>query len=283
MEQCQADASSWSVATRALASRSLVARPIEARPILARMPDETLARAPGRVIERLPFTIRRVQNDDDMRKAVRVRYAAYARHVPEFARTLVEPEAADYADDTIVLLAESKLDGSALGSTRIRTNLLGPLDMEASLILPDWLQGRRLVEASRLGVGYGRESRLVKLALIKACFAYCEDNDIDYSVATARAGVDRQYEQLTFIDVFPDRAPIPLHHVGNIPHRVMAFDIESFEVRWQAARHPLLDFFFHTLHPDIDIHRGAEALRMPVPREGICIGQQAARRGLAAS
>lgn len=218
----------------------------------------TFAREQARAIERLPFTIKRVQNADDMAKAVQVRQAAYARHVPEFARTLAWPEEADYADDAIVLLAESKLDGSALGSTRIRTNLHSPLDMEESIVLPEWLQGRRMVEATRLGVDEGREGRLVKMALIKACFMYCQQNAIEWSVATARMGVDRQYEQLTFVDVFPDRKPIPLRHVGNIPHRVMAFEIETFEERWRAARHPLLNFFFDLHHPDINIGKPAE-------------------------
>ena len=209
--------------------------------------------AASRTVERLPFTIRRVETEADLLKAVRVRHAAYARHVPEFARTLAEPEAADYDDDTIVLLAESKLDGSPLGSTRIRTNLYRPLGVEASIALPHWLQGRRLVEATRLGIGEGRVGHTVKLALVKACFLYCQDNAIDYSVATGRPPVDRQYEQLLFTDVFPEQGLVPLRHVGNIPHRVMAFEIASFEQRYAEAHHPLLDFFFHTHHPDISI------------------------------
>lgn len=225
-------------------------------------------REQSREIERLPFTIRRVSTEAEMLKAVHVRQAAYARHVPEFARSLVLPEAADFADDTIVLLAESKLDGTALGSTRIRTNLHRPLDMEESIVLPAWLQGRRLVEATRLGVDEGREGRLVKMALIKACFMYCQENAIEWSVATARMGVDRQYEQLTFIDVFPELGPVPLRHVGNLPHRVMAFEIDTFEQRWRNARHPLLNFFFNVQHPDISIGSAAEAqpARMPVAR-----------------
>jgi hypothetical protein len=74
-------------------------------------------------------------------------------------------------------------------------------------------------------------------------------------VVTGRAPIDRQYEQLLFSDVFEDGAMIPLRHVGNIPHRVMAFEIASGEQRWQAAGHPLLGFFRHTRHPDIDIAR----------------------------
>jgi hypothetical protein len=204
-------------------------------------------------IERLPFTIRRVETEDDLLKAVRIRQAAYARHVPEFARTLALPEAADYESDTIVLLAESKLDGTAMGSTRIRSNLFRPLDVEQSVELPEWLQGRRTVEATRLGVDEGRTGRLVKMALIKACFMYCQQNGIEWSVASGRPTVARQYEQLMFIDVFPELGLVPLLHAGNIPHRVMAFEIETFEARWAAARHPMYKFFFDTQHPDIDV------------------------------
>lgn len=213
------------------------------------------ARAPvaGGAIERLPFTVRRVETEADLLKAVRIRHAAYARHVPDFARSLAQPEAADYDADTIVLLAESKLDGTPIGSTRIRTNLYRPLGVEESIVLPDWLQGKRLVEATRLGIDEGRVGRMVKIALIKACFMYCEDNAIDYSVATGRPPVDRQYDQLMFVDVFPELGLVPLRHVGNIPHRIMAFEIATFQQRWAEARHPMLNFFFHTHHPDIDI------------------------------
>lgn len=210
-------------------------------------------------IERLPFIIKRVETAADMRKAVQVRHAAYARHIPAFAASLVDPEACDYDDDSIVLLAESKLDGSPLGSTRIQTNLGGPLHLEESVMLPDWLAGCRLAEVTRLGIDEGRVGRIVKIALIKACFDYCEKLAIDHAVVTGRAPIDRQYEQLMFRDVFDDKAYVPLRHVGNIPHRVMAFEIATGEARWSAAQHPLLKFFKHTRHPDIDIASKASA------------------------
>jgi hypothetical protein len=209
--------------------------------------------AQGMTTERLPFTIRRVETEDSLRKAVAIRHAAYARHVPEFARSLEAPEACDYADDTVVLLAESKLDGSALGTARIQTNRDGALHLEESVALPDWLRGRRLAEVTRLGVDEGRIGRVVKIALIKACFEYCEQNAIDYAVVTGRTPIDRQYAQLLFSDVFEEKTLVPLRHVGNIPHRVMAFEIATGEQRWAAARHPMLGFFRHTHHPDIDI------------------------------
>ena len=76
----------------------------------------------------------------------------------------------------------------------------------------------------------------------------------------------RQYEQLLFSDVFPDQPPVPLRHVGNLPHRVMAFEIDTFEARWTAARHPLLNFFFYTRHPDIDIGARVPAVAPSAPR-----------------
>ena len=207
----------------------------------------------AKAIERLPFTIKRVQSDEDLWKAVKVRHAAYARHIPEFARTLDAPEECDYDSDAVILLAESKLDGSPLGSTRIQTNVHQPLHVEASVELPLWLQAQRLAEVTRLGVQEGHIGRVVKIALIKACFEYCEQSKVDWAVVTGRAPIDRQYEQLLFSDVFADQQPVPLRHVGNIPHRVMAFEIATGEARWSAAQHPMLGFFRHTRHPDIDI------------------------------
>jgi hypothetical protein len=238
---------------------------VTSQPRAADVLTNPFARELAKPIERLPFTIKRVQSDDDLRKAVQIRHSAYSRHVPEFAQTLREPEHSDYADSTIVLLAESKLDGSPLGSMRVQTNQSRKLSVEESVALPGWLQGRRLAELSRLGVDGGRIGRLVKIALFKGCFEYCEENQIDYLVLTGRAPVDRQYDQLLCTDVFEDKAAVPLRHVGNIPHRIMAFEIATGQQRWEAANHPLLNFFRHTRHPDIDIGKKALPRLVRVP------------------
>jgi hypothetical protein len=227
---------------------------------------------PEMTTERLPFTIRRVESEDSLKKAVALRHAAYARHVPEFARSLALPEACDYDEDTVILLAESKLDGTALGTARIRTNVHHPLHIEESVVLPQWLQGRSLGEVERLGVSEGRIGHIVKVALVKAFFSYFEQAGIEYAVIAGRAPIDRQYEQLMFSDVFGEKEMVPLVHTGNIPHRVMAFEIATGEERWTAAKHPMLKFFRHTHHPDIDVgvasQRGAlataSAVRSPM-------------------
>src|SRR3990172_226327 len=47
-------------------------------------------------VERLPFTVRVVRSEEALDKAVAIRQAAYARHVPAFAEKLKTPEANDY-------------------------------------------------------------------------------------------------------------------------------------------------------------------------------------------
>jgi hypothetical protein len=203
--------------------------------------------------ERLPFRIRLATNEEQMQKVVQVRYAAYARHVPEFAERLKEPEANDFIPGTYILLAESKLDGTALGTMRIQTNRYERLPMERSVLLPEWLQGLTLLEATRLGVSEGGIGRVVKAALLKACFTYSKRAMVDWMVITARKPLDRQYDSLMFEDVFSAGEFIPMAHVGNIPHRVMAIDVHTAESRWEKAHHPLYKFMCRTSHPDIDV------------------------------
>lgn len=226
--------------------------------------------APHLPSERLPFTVRLVRNEIDLRKAVQIRHAAYKRHVPVFAQSLMMPEPHDAEHGVVVLLAESKVDGSPLGTMRIQTNFFKPLGLEQSVKLPEWLTARPLAEATRLGVTEARIGRLVKSVLFKAFFLYCQRNAVEWMVVSGRNPIDRMYERLMFNEVYPGMGFVPLAHVGNLPHRIMQLEVAEVEPRWGAANHPLYHFFFHTSHPDIDvgsIHRNAR----PVENEGVQI------------
>ena len=203
--------------------------------------------------EVLPFTVRLVGDAVDLGKAVKIRHSAYARHLPVFAETLKVAESTDSDEGVVVLLAESKLDGTPLGTMRIQTNEFRPLSVEQSIQLPDWLKGHRLAEATRLGVTDGKGGRLVTTVLFKAFYLYCKLTGIEWMVITGRAPIDRQYERMLFEDVFPGAGYIPLAHVGNLPHRVMTSCVATAEARWTMARNPLFDFAFRTFHPDIEL------------------------------
>lgn len=207
----------------------------------------------GNKTERLPFSIRFAKDETEIRKAVSIRHSAYARHVPDLAARLKEPEPYDFEDGVSVLLAESKLDGRPLGTMRLQTNVFHPLALEGSVILPDQFKGAVLAEATRLGVTQERVGRVVTTLLFKAYLMHCMNAGIDWMVITARSPMDKRYEGLLMEDVFPGRGYIPMSHVGNIPHRVMSLEIATLKERWAQVNHPLYDLFFHTSHPDIDV------------------------------
>lgn len=208
---------------------------------------------PRLVEERTTFTVRIARTDEDLWKAVQVRYAAYARHLPDLAELLRDPEPGDYDETSAVLLAESKLDGAALGTMRIQSNRARRLVIEQSVALPAWLQNASLAEATRLGVSQGRTGGVVKMMLFKAFFHVCLKAGVDWMVIGARPPLDRRYQGLLFRDVLPEARLVPLQHAGGVPHRIMAFEVGTAEARWAEAGHPLYGFFCHTLHPDIDV------------------------------
>jgi len=221
---------------------------------------------PQRAAERLPFTIKVVRSDAQLEKAVFMRHSAYGRHLPALAERLKVPEPYDHDEASVVLLAESKLDGSPLGTMRIQTNRTRSLAIEQSVQLPGWLRGCSLAEATRLGIVEGRDGRLAKTMLFKAFFQYCRDAEIDWLVIGARSPLDRQYAALLFQDVFPGGGFVPLRHAGNLPHRIMAFEIETAEARWIEANHPLYDLFCRTRHPDIELDDRGLLPRRPAGR-----------------
>lgn len=205
-------------------------------------------------VERLPFTVRVVGSEAQLRKAVAIRQAAYARHVPALAEQLREPEPNDHDDDSLVLLAESRMDGSPVGTMRIQTNRRRGLAVERSVTLPPWLQNASMAEATRLGIAEGSAGRVVKIVLCKAFYHYCLAADIEWMVIAARAPLDRTYEAALFKDVYPGQY-FPLRHANNIPHRVLAFEVGTAAERWAAVNHPLSKFMVHTRHPDIDLSK----------------------------
>ncbi len=202
--------------------------------------------------ERLPFTVRVVRSDEALDKAVAIRKAAYARHMPALAERLAAPEPLDHDQGSVVLLAESKMDGSPVGTMRIQTNRFNPLSIEQGVELPAWLRNKSLAEATRLGIDLGRTGRVVKMVLCKAFFLYCIEEDIEWMVIGARSPLDRQYEAALFTDIYPGQI-IPMRHFNNIPHRVLAFEVGTAAERWAEANHPLYKFMIQTHHPDIEL------------------------------
>lgn len=205
--------------------------------------------------EILPFTVR-IASERDMEKIADLRKATYGKHLPELAEKLRQPEACDYEIGCEVIVAASKLDGSLLGTLRTHANVFKPLPLQASIKLPEKFQDMRMVEATRLCVMSQSNSSLVRNALFKALFQYCNMQKVDWLMATGRRPIDRIYDWLLFSDVADSGKFYPMAHVNGLPHRVMSLSSIA-EPIWSAARHPLYRFVFETSHADIDLSEAA--------------------------
>ena len=203
--------------------------------------------------ERLAFEVREVSTQDELFTAVAVRYEGYSRHLPELGRRLTAPEPADTQPGHTVLLARNRLDGAGLATIRLQTNDHGPLTLEQSIELPEWLQGRRLAEATRFAVANQVRGRYVSYVIFKAFWQFCLEREIEWMVVCARPPLDRIYLSLLFEDVIAGGTFVPLKHAANIPHRVLAFNVATSEARWRTARHPYYPFMALTVHPDIHV------------------------------
>jgi hypothetical protein len=218
----------------------------------------------ARAEEALPFTLKIVRTQVELNQAVLIRQAAYDRHLPDFAKSLVKPEAADFEKGTVVLLAQSKEDGAPVGTMRIQTNAYKPLCLEQSIDLPQWLKESPMAEATRLGVTNQVGGRLVTTALFKAFYMYCQQIGVEWMVIAGRAPVDRMYQRMLFEDVVPGQGFVPLAHANNLPHRVMSFNVKTAFEKWSAVNHPLLNFAALTHHPDITLDIPRKPLVMPI-------------------
>lgn len=220
---------------------------------------DTMLLAPGRpysvALERremLPFRVRIAESAQDIERAVEIRAAAYARHVPSIGLALREPEVDDLRPDALLLFAERKLDGGVVGSLRLQHNFNRPLRIEGELILPEAYKGKRLVEVRRLGVGNGTSGRMVTAALLKALYEMCHAGNIDYLVFGARQSVAAIYRAMHFDDILGGET-IALSHAENLPHSIFALPVLDADRRWRTTEYGLYDFMARTEHPDIHI------------------------------
>ncbi len=136
---------------------------------------------------------------------------------------------------------------------RIHLNHSNPLPLESSIQLPEQLKNLTLAEAVRFGIIEGANGKQARDALFKAFYLVSLALKVDRMVVCARFPLHKLYLSLLFEDVFPSGVYIRLKHLDNIPHRVLALNLNDVESRWQHNRHSLYQYVFSTDHPDINV------------------------------
>ncbi len=199
------------------------------------------------------FTVRLATSVNDLQDACTVRAAAYGRHVPQLRSTLAVPDAIDHQSGTAVILCRDKTSGVAVGTLRLQRASTGAVQLEHSVELPERYRGRPRAELTRLAVWPGADAQ-VRLMLMKASYLWCLASQVRWMVIGARSdALIRIYRRLGFEDVFAADSLVPLAHAGNLPHRILAFDVTAAERTWLAARHGLYPFMVETFHVDLQL------------------------------
>jgi hypothetical protein len=173
-------------------------------------------------------------------------------------------EAEDFRADSLLLIAERKIDMRVLGSMRLQPNFNRPLRVEGETVLPEAYKGRRLVEATRLGVENGTSGRMVMVALVKAAYEICHASAIDFALAAGRRSMAAIFRSMLFDDILIG-GPIPISYANGVPHWILSMPIHEADRRWRTSGHGLYDFMARTEHPDIqiDYERVSEAFGQP--------------------
>jgi hypothetical protein len=200
----------------------------------------------------LPFRVRLVSSPQDLQRAVDIRAAAYSRHLPKLGAVLRTAEDEDYRSDVLVLIAERKFDGQVVGTLRLEPNVLRPLRVESETTLPPVLQGRKLVETSRLGVQNGSNGTMVTVALVKAAFEICRACEVDYTISVGRRSMAEVFRGLCF-DVL--EGPRLLSYSPTTPFWIFFASVRDWDARLKARSYAHFKFMSQR-HPDISIdHR----------------------------
>jgi hypothetical protein len=223
----------------------------------------------------LSFTLRIASTMEDLHRACTVRAESYGHHLPACRELFAKPDAVDLESGTAVLICEDKTSGKVVGSARVQTSLRCDLPIERDVQIPASMARQGRAEITRLACVRGAD-KLVKVALFKGLYLYCHAVQARWMVIGARSpALVRQYESLGFNDLYEDKRMVHLAHTGDVPHRVMAFDVVTAERTWLAAGNALYDFVFSTTHPDINLFgkafmadRHTEPYRLHAVQEG---------------
>jgi len=199
--------------------------------------------------ELLPFQVRLVNSAQDLAKAVEIRASAYTRHLPHYGGRLREPEAEDYRRDVLVLIAERKLDGAAVGTMRLEPNFVQPLGVESEIRIPSGYGQKRLLETTRLGIQNGQAGTMVMVALVKAAFEICHACSVDYGLAVGRRSMAEVFGSMCYDMVV---GPVQMSF-AKVPFWLFAIPIAEVEDRLQLRGHSYFDFMARTSHPDLQV------------------------------
>lgn len=200
-----------------------------------------------------PYRIRIARTSEQLQSAVNVRFQAYSKKLQALASKVKQPGILDYTHEPVILLAEDRTTGQAVGTLRINSGS-SILDMLDDIDLPANIVEERVAFVSRMAVvGTVQERHLVRSLLQKAVFQLCIAKQLNRILLLAVEPRERLFYRWGFSDVYADgNARFP-EFLDKFPVKALFIDTYSVERLWREQAHPLYDFLFGTFHPEIEV------------------------------
>jgi hypothetical protein len=195
------------------------------------------------------ITIRKAVTMDDMVKVFRVRWEGYKKYYKSEDETVDE---SDLSPAATLLLAEDK-HHNTVGTIRILDRRYGSVELDRFINVDSFLskEERVCIEATRFSIPKHLDSKLIKLLLWKSLFLYCQINQINTILMSARPAAARSYRCLFFENVGP--AGVYSHSLlGNLEHQTYKCNISERKYVIKKENKPLYQFFFDKEHPNIN-------------------------------
>ncbi|MGA1870113.1 MAG: N-acyl amino acid synthase FeeM domain-containing protein [bacterium] len=193
--------------------------------------------------------IRQVENQEDLIKALNIRWRGYVKYFMN-KEDLVDQY--DFAPNVTLFLAEDE-HHKAVGTLRILDREYGNIELDEYIdverILPNNVS--RCAEVTRFSIPAHPQAKLIKLMLWKAFLLYCMRNRINNILISGRPVVRRAYKSLLFDEVGTHGT---YYHprLGNLEHRCFICNIIKKKHLLSATNPSLYDFFFVKYHATID-------------------------------
>lgn len=207
-----------------------------------------------------PYTVRIVRKPDQLQLAVEVRYQAYSEKLQALAAKVRQPGPLDFSHGPVVLLAENRLTGEAVGTLRLNTGA-SFLSLLEDIKLPPNIVKERTAFVSRMAVtGTVQERQLVRNLMQKAVFQLCIAKQLNRILLLAVEPRERLFYRCGFSDVFEDGGSRHPAFLDGFPVKALFADTYSMERVWRGEKHPLYDFLFRTFHPEIEVFSSLSSL-----------------------
>jgi hypothetical protein len=205
-------------------------------------------------VQNLDFVVKFARTRSELDKALEIRRTAYLRHHPELADLLAFEDRRDRQAGAIVFVALRKSDQEAIGSVRLESNAVRPLQLERDLELPDSLRGQHLLHATRFAVHPGAEGAVVRRALLKAINLYSLAREVKAILVSTIPPLERLYYRIGCRDLYPENKLVRLNEYRQVEVKLLIRPTNApKELHQSEEGQRFWEFLNYYRHPDIRV------------------------------